>query len=82
MQVTAKTGIPETVSWDDGHELDKVAEAAYIEHELMVRGDGMWRPWTDVDRSVREKWERIVTAGLRALNQHRMALRNPTQGEV
>lgn len=67
----------QTVRWEDMYELGEVAEAAYIEHELQVRGDGMWRPWLDLDHHQRDHWERIATAMLRTLNQRRMKALRP-----
>lgn len=69
------TGTPKAptsyVRWEDSAELDAAAESAYIEFELEVRGDGMWRPWHELDALARLRWERVATAVLRTMNQRR-----------
>jgi hypothetical protein len=51
-------------------EREVVAEAAYIAHELEVRGDGGWFPWEDQTWS-QEKWRKTVDAAVAALNHSR-----------
>ena len=62
---------PEFVRWQDSYEASAAAEAVYIEHELQARGDGMWRPWAQLERHQQEHWERVATAVLRTINQRR-----------
>lgn len=60
------------VQWQDGTEFDLAAEQLYIEWEMRVRGDGCWRPWSDLDQRDREKWHRMANAVVRGINMNRM----------
>lgn len=59
------------VRWDSPDEADAAAEAVWIEHEMQVRGDGMFRPWNDLHPDDRERWRRVAEAVLRTMNQRR-----------